>query len=98
MAIKEKKIPSHSEIKSSPQPFDKEEIKQIRELRSKLDQLTFQLGQLYINKNKIKEAEDILKRQLKGLESEETKLAKSLTNKYGKGSIDIETGTFTPSE
>ena len=39
-----------------------------------------------------------LKKALAELEKEETSLAKSLTEKYGKGSLDIETGTFIPAE
>ena len=38
------------------------------------------------------------KDKLKDLEASESKLAKSLTAKYGKGSLDIDTGKFTPSE
>ena len=31
-------------------------------------------------------------------EDEESKIAKKLSDKYGKGSIDLQTGTFTPTE
>jgi hypothetical protein len=37
-----------------------------------------------------------LKNQLKDLEIKEASIAKNLSSKYGKGSIDIETGTFIP--
>ena len=30
------------------------------------------------------------------LENQETSIAKKLTDKYGKGSINLDTGTFTP--
>lgn len=98
MAIKDKKIPSHSEVNTSSQSFDEKELKQLRDLRTKLDRITYQLGQLFINKNKLQETEIQLSNELKELESEEATLAEFLTRKYGKGSIDIETGTFTPSE
>ena len=98
MAIKDKKVPSPSEINKSPQSFDKKELEQIRDLRTKLDRITYQLGQLFINKNKLKETEDTLSNELKSLESEEATLAEFLSKKYGKGSIDIETGTFTPTK
>ena len=32
------------------------------------------------------------------IEKEEAALAKSLTEKYGQGTLDIETGTFNPAE
>ena len=35
---------------------------------------------------------------LKEIEQEEAQIAQQLSDKYGKGSIDIETGEFTPSE
>ena len=42
--------------------------------------------------------ESFLKSQLKMLEEKETNLAKQLSDKYGKGSLDTETGEFTPVE
>ena len=97
MAIN-KKVPSKEEIKSSPQPFPKQELEEITKLRNNLSELTFQLGQLYIQKIKVEEQEKFLKTKLTELETEEANLAKSLSDKYGKGTLDIETGTFTPSE
>ena len=54
------------------------------------------MGSLYVNKIKLEENEVMLKNQLKDLEKKEADLALKLSKKYGKGSIDIETGTFTP--
>ena len=97
MAIQDKKIPKPSDIKKSPTSFSEQELKEIKDLRLSLNTLTFQLGQVYIEKMKIEEQENILKNQLKDLEKKEISIAKKLTTKYGKGSIDIETGTFIPS-
>ena len=36
------------------------------------------------------------KEVLAELEKQEVNLAKTLSDKYGKGSIDLESGTFTP--
>jgi len=95
MAIKQK-APSHQEIKTSPQSFSQQELEEIKNLRDKLNTLSFQFGQLHIQKLKLEEQENNFKEQLKSLEKQESILAKKLTNKYGKGSIDLETGTFTP--
>ena len=97
MAIQDKKIPSPSNIKKSPTSFSEQELKEIKDLRMSLNTLTFQLGQVYIEKMKIEEQENIFKNQLKELEKNEITIAKKLSSKYGKGSIDIETGTFIPS-
>ena len=96
MAIQDKKIPKPSDIKTSPTSFSEQELKEIKDLRLSLNTLTFQLGQVYIEKMKIEEQENIFKNQLKDLEKKEISIAKKLSSKYGKGSIDIETGTFTP--
>tara|TARA_Y100000589_G_C26870273_1_gene513671 strand:+ start:157 stop:450 length:294 start_codon:yes stop_codon:yes gene_type:complete len=97
MAINQK-IPSPQEIKKFPQAFDTKELNQLRELRDKINQLTAEFGQLSINKIKLKELEITLKTRLSTLEKEESKLAKTLSDKYGKGSIDLDSGTFTPIE
>ena len=96
MAIQDKRIPKPSDIKTSPTSFSEEELKEIKDLRMSLNTLTFQLGQVYIEKIKIEEQENIFKNQLKDLEKKEISIAKTLSSKYGKGSIDIETGTFIP--
>tara|TARA_R110001583_G_scaffold161211_1_gene313124 strand:+ start:1792 stop:2085 length:294 start_codon:yes stop_codon:yes gene_type:complete len=97
MAIQEKKIPKPSDIKLSPTSFSELELKELKDLKMSLNTLTFQLGQIFVEKIRIDEQENIFKNQLKDLEKKEASIAKKLTSKYGKGSIDIETGTFTPS-
>ena len=87
MAIKDKKIPTPSDIKSSPQVFSTEEINTIKNLKEEIEELAANFGQLYINKIKLEEQEKLLKNK---------NLANNFTSKYGKGSIDLETGTFTP--
>ena len=95
MAIKQK-VPSPQEIKTSPQSFTEQELNEIKKLRDKINTLSFQFGQLTMQKIKLEEQESNLKIQLKSTEKKESNLAKKLTNKYGKGSIDLKTGTFTP--
>jgi len=94
----EEKIPSPQDIKSGPQKFTEEELNNLRELQARTNQLTNNFGQLYLAKNRIEEQESILKGQLSSLQKEEATLAKSLSDKYGQGSLDIETGTFIPAE
>ena len=96
MAIQPRKIPTPSEIKTSPHSFSEQELKQLRDLREKLNQLTLQFGQISINILKLKQTKEELKNQLKELENEESNIAKTLSKKYGDGSIDLDSGTFTP--
>ena len=79
-----------------PKKFTEEEVKELQDLQNKFNALSFQFGQLQISKIKFQEQEDFLKKQLASLSQEETKTAKKLTDKYGKGSLDIETGEFIP--
>ena len=75
-----------------------EELKNLQELQSQFKELTFQFGQLYLNQNRLKEQEVFLKTQLSKLESKEAEQAKNLTDKYGKGNLDLETGEFNTLE
>ena len=97
MAIKKSQIPPPSDIKTSSSSFNEQELNSIKDLKNKINQLVVQFGQLYLSKNQIEEKERLLKSELNILEEQEKTIAKELTNKYGKGSIDLETGTFTPS-
>mgnify|MGYP003626566545 FL=1 len=93
--IKEQKIPSPSQITKAVAPKD---IEQIKTLQLSLNNLNSKFGQLYITKMKLEKEETILKNELSSLEEKETIIAKTFTDKYGKGSLDIETGEFTPVE
>jgi hypothetical protein len=46
----------------------------------------------------VNEQEELVKDEINKIEKEEQDLAKTLSDKYGRGSLDIETGTFTPTE
>jgi len=88
-------------VKESPakvQKFTEEEIKSLTTLQSKSQNATLQFGQLYLSKIRLEEQEAALKAYVKNLEEEEAKIAKDLSDKYGKGSINIDTGEFTPSK
>ena len=96
MAIQKNKIPTPTEIKSSPTSFTEEELKKLNNLSDSINELNSQFGIFYINKIKLEEAENTLRQKLKELEVEEKNMAKKLSDKYGKGSIDLKSGTFTP--
>lgn len=98
MAAQNEKIPSPSELKKEPFQFSNEEITQLRNLQAEIQQVTIQFGQFHLAKLRLEEQEVLLKDKLSELQKQELTLAKSLSNKYGEGSLDIETGTFTPSK
>jgi len=80
-----------------------EEIKEIKSLQEKYQGLALQLGQIALQRSQ-------LTRELENVESNEQKLlvaydeareseqgiVKKMTDKYGIGNLDVESGKFTP--
>jgi hypothetical protein len=85
--------------------FTTEELEQIKKLQEKYNVLGIQLVQLKLAQKNAKayleslnEQEQILDEQIAATNAEEKELAKSLDSKYGAGSLDLESGEFTPKE
>jgi len=83
--------------------FSAEELEQIKVLQEKYNVLGIQLVQLKLAKknaetylNGLIEQEGLLENQIVETNEEEKKLAQELDAKYGAGSLDLETGQFTP--
>ena len=79
-----------------PKKFTTEELQKLQDLQNNINQVQMQFGQLQMAKIRLQDQEDRLKDNLKNLNEEEATIAKTLTDKYGKGSLDIETGEFIP--
>ena len=80
------------------QKFTEEELTSLKTIQSKSQEATLKCGQLYLSKLRLEAQEKFLQDQIKELEQEESTIAKQLSDKYGKGTIDIESGEFTPTE
>ena len=83
------------------QKFTEEELKSITEIRDTNAQITSELGQielqLFLLDEQLKEFNDYksnLQIQFKNLQTTESELVQSLNEKYGKGTVDINTGEF----
>jgi hypothetical protein len=88
-----------SEIK-----FTEEELQSLQELSTKSNGITNRFGQLAIAKinlekqsEAVEEEEFKLHEELEALKKEEQETLQSITDKYGPGSLDPQTGVFTPS-
>lgn len=69
-----------------------EELQQVKNIKSQYANLALSLGEIELQKNNLeKEKQNLLNIQIQ-LAEEEISLAKTLTEKYGNGTIDIETG------
>tara|TARA_B100000780_G_scaffold190043_1_gene133780 strand:- start:548 stop:841 length:294 start_codon:yes stop_codon:yes gene_type:complete len=95
---KKTKIPTPHEIANSSTIIPSQDIDKIKTLQTNLTSLTTQFGQIKVAKIKLEEQEIVLQEQLSLLTKEENSIAKAFTDKYGKGSLDVETGEFTPTE
>ena len=80
----------------TPKKFTKEELDKLKTLQTKIDTLTVRFGSLQIAKIKLNKQESLLNTELNNLQEEEKKLGEELTSKYGKGSLNTDTGEFTP--
>ena len=80
-----------------------QELQQIQDLRLKYANVTAQLGQLkveqmLINKQltRLNELENQFIKDYEQVQTEEEQFAKTITEKYGIGDVDVESGVFTP--
>ena len=94
--VKDKPSLSTDKINQLRLNLIQEELNELRDLKNQITQLSVEFGTLTISKIKLEEQEILLKNKLSSLEEKEKSIAKTLTDKYGKGSIDLESGTFTP--
>tara|TARA_B000000557_G_scaffold195777_1_gene161101 strand:+ start:134 stop:406 length:273 start_codon:yes stop_codon:yes gene_type:complete len=72
---------------------EKEQLQEVVQMNQAVQQA---LGNLAIRKINLESEETRLKQQLSATSQKETELAQKLESKYGKGSVNLETGTFTP--
>ena len=85
--------------------FTDDELKKIKEIQSGYQQKTALFGQLSLQKfqvtrqlDSIETAEENLRNEIIQLETTERELVKELNQKYGAGTLDPQTGTFTPAQ
>jgi|TARA_A100001391_G_scaffold82090_1_gene53545 hypothetical protein len=72
---------------------EKEQLQEVVQMNQAVQQA---LGNLAVRKINLENEETRLKQQLSTNSQKETELAQKLESKYGKGSVNLETGTFTP--
>ena len=79
-----------------PQKFQDEEVNSLKAIQSEMDQVIIRFGQIAINREALSSQENQLRTQLSELKGKENTLAQSLTEKYGKGTFDLENNEFNP--
>ena len=73
-----------------------EELQQIEAVKQKSQAVVQELGQIELLKLNLKSRRESVLAFLEELKQEEKALAEALETAYGKGSIDLEKGEFTP--
>ena len=74
--------------------LSKEEIGNLSSLQQQQDTFIIQLGQIEYQKNLLDKQQHITKQQIESFENEQIQLAKQLEEKYGKGTVNLESGEF----
>ena len=78
--------------------FTEEELKQVQGIQKSYANVQNQFGQLKLAQIRLDEQEVELEETLKSIQDEEKKFLSNITEKYGQGTLNPETGVFTPTE
>ena len=76
--------------------FTEEELKQVQNIQASYTNIQNQLGQLKMAQIRLDGQEVELEDSLKQIQSEEKKFLDGITDKYGQGTLNPDTGVFTP--
>jgi len=78
--------------------FTEEELKQVQNIQASYVNVQNQFGQLKMAQIRLDNQEVELEDALKQIQLEEKKFLDGITDKYGQGTLNPETGVFTPTE
>ena len=85
--------------------FTEKELKQVQTIQTSYADVTNKLGQLSIAKMRLEQQEASLAKEhenlvnnLTKIQEDEQKFLDSITEKYGQGTLNPETGVFTPNK
>ena len=78
--------------------FTEEELTQVQNIQKSYANVQNQFGQLKLAQIRLDKDEIQLVDALKSIQEEENKFLEGITEKYGQGSLNPETGVFTPTE
>lgn len=75
-----------------------DEIKDLTDVRTDFQKTTLIIGETEIGIINLKNRKEDLIAALRKLDEKQSELAKKLEDKYGKGSISLDTNEFTPTQ
>ena len=71
-----------------------EELKSIKNARNGFDEITVKFGQVEVEIANLSSTKEMLIKELSNLKTTEREIIKNITEKYGDGELDINTGVF----
>ncbi len=74
--------------------LSKEEINKLSSLQEQQNNFVIQLGLIEYQTHLLDQQKDTTKQQIESFENEQIQLAKQLEEKYGKGTVNLESGEF----
>ena len=83
---------------SEEKKFTEDELKQVQNFQQGYMNIQNQFGQLKLAQIRLDNQEIDLENSLKQIQEEEKKFLDGITKKYGEGSLNPETGVFTPNK
>ena len=78
--------------------FTDEELKSISEIRTAYAEITNRFGQITLTKYNIQKQEEQAEIDFESIKVKEQEVLQKITDKYGPGTLDPNTGVFTPSK
>ena len=78
--------------------FSEDELKQISEIRTAYAEITNRFGQIQLTKYNLQKQEEQAEIDFESIKVKEQEVLKGITDKYGPGTLDPNTGVFTPSK
>ena len=78
--------------------FTDEELKSIEGIRTQYAEITNRFGQITLTKYNLDLQEKQAHKDFETIRAEEQKVLNGITEKYGPGTLDPNTGVFTPSD
>ena len=76
--------------------FTEEELLNLKNIRKDFSDISYKLGQIKMQRIQLDQDESLIVDELNKTLEKEKQTAKSLLDKYGKGTIDIDSGEFIP--
>ena len=76
--------------------FTEEELKSLGDLQQSYQRITNSYGQIALAKHNLEEQEAAVKSEFENTRQQEQNLLNSITEKYGPGQLNPQTGVFTP--